>query len=66
MINLTITELQACPCGEGKLLPVEDSSRGEGQIYLKGWFCPHCNTSWLFMAGAIVVRAINPYIAQEQ
>ena len=66
MINLAITELLDCPCGKGKLLPVEDVSREDGTSYLKGWFCPHCNMSWLFMAGSIVLKNINPYILPQQ
>jgi len=64
MINLNIAELPDCPCGKGKLLPVEDISPQGSQVYLKGWMCAHCNRSWLFSVGAssahIQIKSIDP------
>lgn len=57
-ININLTELPKCSCGEGFLLPVEDVEK-DGTPYLKGWFCPACKTSVLFRAGSLVSEAVS-------
>lgn len=58
MLSVNIRELPDCSCTRAKLLPVEDVSK-DGVIYLKGWFCPVCNTSWLLYSGTVVEKQIN-------
>ena len=58
MLSVNIRELPNCSCARAKLLPVEDVSK-EGSVYLKGWFCPVCNNSWLFHSGIIYEKQIN-------
>jgi hypothetical protein len=58
-LNVNLETLPECPCNEGSLLPVMDTTK-EGIVYLKGWFCPKCNTSWLFRAGNLYVEDVSP------
>ena len=62
MLNINLTELPTCQCGKSKLLPVEDVTQG-GAVYFKGWFCPVCNKSWLFNAGVILIKDVNPSLS---
>lgn len=48
--DFNLTELPACGCGKGKLLPAQDLSQG-GTPYLKGWICQACKTGFLFKNG---------------
>jgi len=50
---MNINNYPKCNCG-GDLLPVEDTSRDYGSVFLKGWFCPVCKLSWLSKAGSII------------
>ncbi len=62
IISITLTEMPKCGCEKGGiLLPVMDFAK-EGQPYVKGWFCPSCNTSWLIRSGTMYVESINPAV----
>jgi hypothetical protein len=61
MLHLNLVELPKCgteKC-DGNLLPIEDTSREGDTVYLKGWFCPTCSTSWLFNSGRVYIFSIT-------
>ena len=57
-VNIDLTELPRCKCGEGYLLPVMDTTK-EGVPYLKGWFCPCCEKTYMFRGGNMVAEQIG-------
>ena len=58
-MHLKLSELPDCPCGGGKMLPIEDYSQN-GAVYLKGWFCPKCKEGVISKAGDLVAVKIVP------
>ncbi len=58
-ININLAELPKCKCEKGYLLPVMDTTQAGNVPYLKGWFCPSCNVTFMFRGGSMEAAKIG-------
>lgn len=58
-ININLRELPKCKCQEGSLLPVMDTTQERNIPYLKGWFCPSCEMTFMFRGGNMVAEQMG-------
>ena len=72
-INIDLTELPSCPkegnsnsddrrdwedC-DGTLIPFMDVLKDSNVPYLKGWFCPKCETVYVFRGGIMAKEKLQ-------
>lgn len=55
-MSISLKAIPKCSCGTD-LIPFEDVSQN-GQVYLKGWACVHCQTQHIIRSGDVYKSSV--------
>ena len=67
-LRISLDEFPGCSTKSciGKLLPIEDFvPQLAGTIYFKGWFCPVCETTWMFNMGKLIKGNVEKTVYKQ-